>query len=110
MEARYPEHSGRRWHANKINILGIKVKIPPTPAIIPSQTNEIIQSEVCIATVNILNVADRNYEKEIIRQKYKYIDEVVEEVLFQIPPTPAIIPSQTNEIIQSEVCIAKSPS
>lgn len=62
MEARYPEHSGRRWHAIKL-----------------MEWDEDVRED---HPVNILNVADKNYEKEIIRQKYKYIDEVVEEVLF----------------------------
>lgn len=62
MEARYPEHSSRRWHAVKL-----------------LEWDEDVRED---HPVNILNVADKNYEKEIIRQKYKYIDEVMEEVLF----------------------------
>ena len=62
MEARYPEHSSRRWHAIKM-----------------LEWDEDVRED---HPVNILNVADKNYEKEIIRQKYKYIDEIVEEVLF----------------------------
>lgn len=62
MEARYPEHSSRRWHAIKL-----------------LEWDEDVRED---HPVNILNVADKNYEKEIIRQKYRYIDEIVDEVLF----------------------------
>lgn len=62
MQARYPDHSSRRWHAIKL-----------------LEWDEDVRED---HPVNILDVADKNYEKEIIRQKYRYIDEVVEEVLF----------------------------
>jgi ferrous iron transport protein B len=62
MQARYPEHSSRRWHAIKL-----------------LEWDEDVRAD---HPINILDVADKNYEKEIIQAKYAYIDEVVEEVLF----------------------------
>lgn len=62
MQARYPDHSSRRWHAIKL-----------------LEWDEEVRKD---HPVNILDVADKNYEKEIIQAKYKYIDYIVDEVLF----------------------------
>lgn len=62
MQARYPDHSSRRWHAIKL-----------------LEWDEEVRED---HPVNILDVADKNYEKEIIQAKYKYIDYIVDEVLF----------------------------
>jgi ferrous iron transport protein B len=62
MQARYPDHSSRRWHAIKL-----------------LEWDEEVRAD---HPINILDVADKNYEKEIIQEKYAYIDEVVDEVLF----------------------------
>lgn len=62
MQARYPDHSSRRWHAIKL-----------------LEWDEDVRRD---HPVNILDVADKNYEKEIIQSKYKYIDYIVDEVLF----------------------------
>lgn len=62
MEAHYPTHSARRWHAIKL-----------------LEWDEEVRQE---HPIQITNVAERNYEKEIIQAKYGYIEQIVHEVLF----------------------------
>lgn len=62
MEARYPSHSLIRWHAIKL-----------------LEDDEQVTKE---HPMEVTNVVDRSYEKEIIRKKYQYIEEIVEETLF----------------------------
>lgn len=62
MEARYPSHSLIRWHAIKL-----------------LENDEQVTKE---HPMEVTNVVDRSYEKEIIRKKYQYIEEIVEETLF----------------------------
>ncbi|MDD3204491.1 MAG: ferrous iron transport protein B [Lachnospiraceae bacterium] len=62
MQANYPTHSSPRWHAIKL-----------------LEYDEDVRME---HPMQILNVADHNYEKQIIQRKYKYIDSIMEEVLF----------------------------
>lgn len=60
--AYYPNHQSPRWHAIKL-----------------LEDDEEIKKEHPISTLNIL---DRSYEKEIIQSKYKYIEQIVKEVVF----------------------------
>ncbi|MDO4331691.1 MAG: ferrous iron transport protein B [Eubacteriales bacterium] len=62
MQARYPSHSMVRWHAIKL-----------------LEDDEQVTSE---HPIEITNVVDRSYEKEIIQKKYQYIEEIVKESLF----------------------------
>ena len=62
MQAHYPTHSSRRWHAIKL-----------------LENDEEVRDE---HPIRVDSVADRSYEKEIIQCKYKYIEKVVGEVLF----------------------------
>ena len=62
MEAHYPTHSSRRWHAIKL-----------------LENDEEVMKE---HPINTVDVVDRSYEKEIINCKYQYIESVVREVLF----------------------------
>ncbi len=62
MQARYPSHSLIRWHAIKL-----------------LEDDEQVTTE---HPMEVTNVVDRSYEKEIIQKKYEYIDEIVEETLF----------------------------
>lgn len=62
MEAHYPTHSARRWHAIKL-----------------LEWDEEVRQE---HPIQITNVAERNYEKDIIQAKYGYIEQIVHEVLF----------------------------
>lgn len=62
MQARYPNHSSVRWHAIKM-----------------LEDDEEVREE---HPVSVTNVVDRSYEKEIIQCKYKYIERVVQECLF----------------------------
>lgn len=62
MEARYPSHSLVRWHAIKL-----------------LEDDEQVTKE---HPMEVTNVVDRSYEKEIIRKKYLYIEEIVKETLF----------------------------
>ncbi len=63
MQARYPEHSAARWHAIKL-----------------LEEDEEVKKE---HPISVTNIVDKNYEKEIISQKYAYIEMVVKEVLFR---------------------------
>lgn len=62
MQAHYPTHSSVRWHAIKF-----------------LEDDEDVKNE---HPIQITNVADRSYEKEIIQTKYSYIEHIIEEVLF----------------------------
>ncbi len=62
MQAHYPDHSSRRWHAIKL-----------------LEDDEEVKKE---HPIEVTNVADKSYEKEIIQCKYNYIESVVRETLF----------------------------
>lgn len=62
MKANYPTHSLPRWHAIKL-----------------LEYDEDVRKE---HPMYILNVADKNYEKQIIQRKYEYIESIINEVLF----------------------------
>lgn len=62
MQARYPTHSSVRWHAIKL-----------------LEDDEEVKTE---HPVNVTNIVDRSYEKEIIQCKYEYIEQVIKETLF----------------------------
>ncbi len=62
MKANYPMHSLPRWHAIKL-----------------LEYDEEVRKE---HPMYILNVADKNYEKQIIQRKYNYIESIINEVLF----------------------------
>lgn len=62
MQAHYPTHSSVRWHAIKL-----------------LEDDEEVRTE---HPIQVTNVADKSYEKEIIQCKYAYIEKVVHECLF----------------------------
>lgn len=62
MQARYPTHSSVRWHAIKL-----------------LEDDEEVKKE---HPVQVSNIADRSYEKEIIQTKYNFIETIIKEVLF----------------------------
>lgn len=62
LSAGHPELENRRWHAIKLL--------------------EYDDEELKYSSQDTANVADKNYEKEIIAGKYRYIEEIIEEVLF----------------------------
>ncbi len=62
MQAHYPTHSSVRWHAIKL-----------------LEDDEEVKNE---HPIQVSNVVDKSYEKEIISCKYAYIESVVKEVLF----------------------------
>ncbi len=62
MQAHYPTHSSVRWHAIKL-----------------LEDDEEVKNE---HPIQVSNVVDKSYEKEIISCKYGYIESVVKEVLF----------------------------
>lgn len=62
MQAHYPTHSSVRWHAIKL-----------------LEDDEEVKNE---HPIQVGNVVDKSYEKEIISCKYAYIESVVKEVLF----------------------------
>lgn len=62
MQAHYPTHSSVRWHAIKL-----------------LEDDEDVKNE---HPVQVSNIADRSYEKEIIQTKYSYIEAIIKEVLF----------------------------
>lgn len=62
MQARYPTHSSIRWHAIKL-----------------LEDDEEVKKE---HPLQISNVADRSCEKEIIQTKYRFIETIINEVLF----------------------------
>ena len=81
MQAHYPDHSSRRWHAIKL-----------------LEDDEEVREE---HPISVTNVVDRSYEKEIISCKYDYIEKVVKEALFyqhnKTPVTEKIDRYLTNE-------------
>ena len=62
MQAHYPTHSSLRWHAIKL-----------------LEEDEEVGKE---HPLSVINVVDRNYEKDIIQAKYTYIEGIIKEVLF----------------------------
>ncbi len=62
MQAHYPTHSSVRWHAIKL-----------------LEDDEDVRNE---HPIQMENIVDRSYEKEIIQTKYSYIEQIVKEVLF----------------------------
>lgn len=62
MSARFPEHSSVRWHAIKL-----------------LENDEEVMKE---HPINVTDVVDRSYEKEIISKKYAYIESVIAETVF----------------------------
>lgn len=62
MQAHYPTHSSVRWHAIKL-----------------LENDEEVRNE---HPISVSQVADRSYEKEIIQCKYRYIEYIVKETLF----------------------------
>ncbi|MGN1149058.1 MAG: FeoB small GTPase domain-containing protein, partial [Lachnospiraceae bacterium] len=62
MQAHYPTHSSVRWHAIKL-----------------LEDDEEVKKE---HPIQVTNIVDKSYEKEIISCKYAYIESVVKEVLF----------------------------
>lgn len=62
MQAHYPTHSSVRWHAIKL-----------------LEDDEDVKKE---HPVQVANIADRSYEKEIIQTKYAYIENIIKETLF----------------------------
>lgn len=62
MQAHYPTHSSVRWHAIKL-----------------LEDDEEVKKE---HPVQVSNIADRSYEKEIIQTKYSFIEAIIKEVLF----------------------------
>lgn len=62
MQAHYPTHSSVRWHAIKL-----------------MEDDEDVKAE---HPVQVTNIVDRSYEKEIIQAKYSYIEDIIKEVLF----------------------------
>lgn len=63
MQARYPSHSSARWHAIKL-----------------LEEDEEVKEE---HPIQVTDIVDKSYEKEIISRKYAYIEMVVKEVLFR---------------------------
>lgn len=62
MQAHYPTHSSIRWHAIKL-----------------MEDDEEVRTE---HPIQVTNVVERSYEKEIIQCKYSYIEKIVRECLF----------------------------
>lgn len=62
MQAHYPTHSSVRWHAIKL-----------------MEDDEEVKEE---HPIQVSNIVDKSYEKEIIQCKYAYIEHVVKETLF----------------------------
>ena len=62
LQAHYPTHSSVRWHAIKL-----------------LENDEEVRKE---HPMQVTNIVDKSYEKEIISCKYDYIESVMKEVLF----------------------------
>lgn len=62
MSAKYPNHSSARWHAIKL-----------------LENDEEVSEE---HPIDVSRIADKNYAREIIQAKYSYIDDIVNECLF----------------------------
>lgn len=62
MSAHYPNHSSARWHAIKL-----------------MENDEEVLDE---HPVNTIDIIDKSYAKEIIQAKYNYVEEIIDEVVF----------------------------
>ncbi len=62
MQAHYPTHSSVRWHAIKL-----------------LEDDEDVKNE---HPIQVDNIVEHSYEKEIIQTKYAYIEHIIKEVLF----------------------------
>lgn len=62
MSAKYPNHSSARWHAIKL-----------------LENDEEVSEE---HPVDVSRIVNRNFSREIIQAKYSYIDEIIDECLF----------------------------
>lgn len=62
MQAHYPTHSSVRWHAIKL-----------------LENDEDVSNE---HPIQVNNIVDHSYEKEIIQTKYSYIETIIKEILF----------------------------
>ena len=62
IQKQYPESKNLRWHSIKIL----------------ENDEQIIEEQ----PVDISDIADKNYEKQIINEKYSYIEEIIEECVF----------------------------
>ena len=62
MQAHYPTHSSVRWHAIKL-----------------LEDDEDVKTEY---PLQVTNIVDRSYEKEIIQFKYSFIEHIIKEVMF----------------------------
>lgn len=62
MGARYPKHEFKRWHAVKL-LEGDEAVLKDHP-------------------IEVETIADKSYEKQMIQEKYGYIENIVEEVVF----------------------------
>lgn len=62
MQARFPNHACIRWHAIKLL----------------EQDEDVMNDH----PMSVMDIVEKSYEKEIIRQKYAYLETVVAEVLF----------------------------
>ncbi len=62
MQAHYPTHSSVRWHAIKL-----------------LEDDEDVKTE---HPLQVTNIVDRSYEKEIIQFKYSFIEHIIKEVMF----------------------------
>ena len=62
MQAHYPTHSSVRWHAIKL-----------------LEDDEDVKTE---HPLQVTNIMDRSYEKEIIQFKYRFIEHIIKEVMF----------------------------
>lgn len=62
MAARYPKHSSVRWHAIKL-----------------LECDEEVEQE---HPLEVSNIVERSYEKEIIEQKYEFIESIIRETVF----------------------------
>lgn len=81
MQAHYPTHSSVRWHAIKL-----------------LEDDEEVRSE---HPIQVTNVVDKSYEKEIIGHKYSYIESIVKEVLFH-KNKKAAITDKVDKILTHE--------
>lgn len=81
MQAHYPTHSSVRWHAIKL-----------------MEDDEEVKRE---HPIQVANVADKSYEKEIISCKYAYIESVVKEVLLH-KNKKAAITDKADRLLTSE--------
>lgn len=81
MQAHYPTHSSVRWHAIKL-----------------MEDDEEVKKE---HPIQVTNVVDKSYEKEIISCKYAYIESVVKEVLFH-KSKKAAVTDKADRLLTSE--------